>query len=75
MYLLKEYYLNKGEICEHIVTTSKTIEGINKEKDNISKILNECDITAYEIMFTKNINNVKTILHRDNIKVFRVISI
>ena len=76
MYLLKEYYLNKEEICEHIITSSENIEDINKEKKYLAKMLEEeCGVVTYEILATRNMKSLQKILMRDDIKVFQVVNI
>lgn len=75
MFLLKEYYLDKNEIREHIVTSSKNIEDVNKEKNKLADILKVCGVTTYEILATKNIKSLQKILKREDTKVFRVVNI
>ena len=75
MYLLKEYYLNKNKLCEHIVTNSESIEYINKIKTYICEMLNECGVSSYEILSIKDINSLKNILKMDELKIFQVVKV
>ena len=76
MYILKEYFLDKNKICEHIITSSENIEDINKEKNYLANLLEkECDVTSYEIISTRDIKSLQKILMRDHIKVFQVVNV
>jgi hypothetical protein len=73
MYKLLEYYICEEEIKFHITTMTDTEEKMNEAKDEIAIKLRNMEIEPYEIMFTKNINSIKNLLKRENIKVFKVI--
>lgn len=73
MYRLLEYFKDCGEIKQHLVYFSDSKEEIDKTKNEIAESLQEMDITAYEVIYSKNIDNLNKLLERDDIKIFQVI--
>jgi hypothetical protein len=73
MYKLIEYYEENGKVKWHLCEFSDTKEKIDRIKEDIAKQLNEVGIETLEVIATKNIDSMKEILKREDIKIFQVI--
>lgn len=73
MYKLLEYYEKNNIVYTHLSAFAKTEEEIERKKLDIAKGLKEMGIQAYEIFGTKNIQSMKKMLKRDNVKIFQVV--
>lgn len=73
MYNLIEYYEENDSVKQHLVGFADTKLEIDKIKFEIAKELNDVGIETLEVISTKNIQGMKGILKRDDIKIFQVV--
>lgn len=73
MYKLIEYYEEKGKVKWHLCGFAPTKEKIDATKEEMAKELTQVGIEALEVIATKNIDSMKEILKREDIKIFQVI--
>ena len=73
MYKLIEYYEENGKVKWHLCGFAPTKEKIDDIKDEMAKELNQVGIEALEVIATKNIDSMKEILKREDIKIFQAI--